>query len=263
MDIHALMDAAHQRGAADIHLSVGRKPVFRLGAGLVEVGGPVLTPELTEAMAKQIAPAAQLGRAAARRHHRLRLRARRQVPVPRQRADPEGGARPRDAPDPAEAAVVRADRPAGIGAAAVAPAPRPRAGHRPDRFGQDDDAGDDDRLDQQATATCTSSRSRTRSSTTTPQEVAGDAARGRHRRAVVRGGDAPRAAPGPRRDPARRDARPRDDLGGDHRRRDGPPGVRHAAHDRRCPHRRSHHRPVPARAAGADPGAAVACRWWR
>jgi len=56
MDIHALMDAAHQRGAADIHLSVGRKPVFRLGAGLVEVDGPMLTPELTEAMAKQITP---------------------------------------------------------------------------------------------------------------------------------------------------------------------------------------------------------------
>jgi twitching motility protein PilT len=57
MDIVALMDAAHQRGAADIHLSVGRRPVFRLGGGLVEVGDHVLTPADTEAMGKQIAPA--------------------------------------------------------------------------------------------------------------------------------------------------------------------------------------------------------------
>ena len=34
-----------------------------------------------------------------------------------------------------------------------------------------------------------------------------------HRRAALRRGDAARAAPGPGRDPARRDARPRDDLG--------------------------------------------------
>jgi twitching motility protein PilT len=57
MDILALMDAAFERGAADVHLSVGRKPVFRLGGGLVEVDGPVLQPAHTEAMAKQIAPA--------------------------------------------------------------------------------------------------------------------------------------------------------------------------------------------------------------
>ena len=57
MDIIALMDAAHQRGAADVHLSVGRRAVFRLGGGLVEVGDVVLTATDTEAMAKQIAPA--------------------------------------------------------------------------------------------------------------------------------------------------------------------------------------------------------------
>ena len=44
MDIFALMEAAHQRGAADIHLSVGRRPVFRLAGGLVEVGDAVLGP---------------------------------------------------------------------------------------------------------------------------------------------------------------------------------------------------------------------------
>jgi Tfp pilus assembly pilus retraction ATPase PilT len=47
----------------------------------------------------------------------------------------------------------------------------------------------------------------------------------------LRRGDAPRAASGPRRDPARRNARPRDDLGGDHGGRDRAPRLRHAAHD--------------------------------
>jgi twitching motility protein PilT len=56
MDIIALMDLAHQKGASDLHLSVGRKPVLRLGGGLVEVGDTVLTPADTEAMAKQVAP---------------------------------------------------------------------------------------------------------------------------------------------------------------------------------------------------------------
>jgi hypothetical protein len=68
---------------------------------------------------------------------------------------------------------------------------------------------------------------------------------------------APRAAPGSGRDPDRRDARPRDDLDGDHRRRDGPPGVRHAAHDERDLDRRSHHRRVPDRRAAAGARADV------
>ena len=56
MDIVALMDLAHSRGASDLHLSVGRRAVLRLGGGLVEVGDTVITPADTEAMCKQIAP---------------------------------------------------------------------------------------------------------------------------------------------------------------------------------------------------------------
>ena len=43
MDIFPLMDSAFARSAADIHLSVGRRPVFRLSGGLVEIGDHVLT----------------------------------------------------------------------------------------------------------------------------------------------------------------------------------------------------------------------------
>jgi twitching motility protein PilT len=57
MDIFALMDAAYSRGASDLHLSVGRRPVLRLSGGLVEIGDASLQPADTEAMAKQIAPA--------------------------------------------------------------------------------------------------------------------------------------------------------------------------------------------------------------
>ncbi len=56
MDITALMDAAYSRGASDLHLSVGRRPVLRISGGLVEIGDAVLTPQDTEAMAKAIAP---------------------------------------------------------------------------------------------------------------------------------------------------------------------------------------------------------------
>ena len=56
MDIVTLMDTAWAKGASDLHLSVGRRPVLRLGGRLVEIGDAVLMPADTEAMAKEIAP---------------------------------------------------------------------------------------------------------------------------------------------------------------------------------------------------------------
>ncbi|MCA8975908.1 MAG: type IV pilus twitching motility protein PilT [Planctomycetes bacterium] len=56
MDIFALMAATHERGASDLHLSVGRRPVLRISGGLVEIGDKVLEPADTEAMAKAILP---------------------------------------------------------------------------------------------------------------------------------------------------------------------------------------------------------------
>ena len=66
-----------------------------------------------------------------------------------------------------------------------------------------------------------------------------------------------RAAPGPGRDPGRRDARPRDDRDRDHRGGDRPPRVRDAAHAGHAADDRPDHRRVPARPAGPDPRAAV------
>ena len=57
MDINALMEVAYSRGASDMHLSVGRRPVLRVGGGLVEIGDAPLQPSDTEAMGRQLAPA--------------------------------------------------------------------------------------------------------------------------------------------------------------------------------------------------------------
>ena len=77
------------------------------------------------------------------------------------------------------------------------------------------------------------------------QEVDGQPARDRRRRAQLRRGHPPRAASRPRRDPGRRNARPGDDRGGHHRGRNRPPRLRHPAHHRRPGHGQPHHRRLP------------------
>ena len=55
-DVKPLMDACFEQGGSDLHISVGRRPVLRLKGGLVDLDGPVLTPEDTRAMAEQLLP---------------------------------------------------------------------------------------------------------------------------------------------------------------------------------------------------------------
>ena len=82
-------------------------------------------------------------------------------------------------------------------------------------------------------------------------------ARARLRRDHLRRGAEGRAAPGPGRDPRRRDARHGDDLDRDHRGGDRPPRVRHAAHAGHAADDRPHRRRLPRRPAGPDPHAAL------
>lgn len=56
MDIFALMDLTFEKGASDLHISVGRKPVLRLGGSLHEFGDAVLQAADTEALAKAVTP---------------------------------------------------------------------------------------------------------------------------------------------------------------------------------------------------------------
>ena len=69
----------------------------------------------------------------------------------------------------------------------------------------------------------------------------------------LRAGAARGGAPGRRRRAGRRAARPRDDQPRDHGGRDGPAGVRHAAHEQRREDHRPRDRRLPGR--GAEPGA--------
>ena len=97
---------------------------------------------------------------------------------------------------------------------AVRSAARPGARHRADRLGQVDDARVDDRSHQHASSAATSSRSRIRSSSSTRTSSAwSTSARSARDTPVVQARAQVHPAPGSRRRPDRRDARPRDDRG--------------------------------------------------
>ena len=53
-DIQELMYMAYERGASDIHLSVGRPPVFRIDGNLQNVDAPILESKDTEAYVRAI-----------------------------------------------------------------------------------------------------------------------------------------------------------------------------------------------------------------
>ena len=56
MNIQQLMDLAYEKGASDLHVSVGRRPVLRLGGDLVEVGEAPVESGDVESMARTICP---------------------------------------------------------------------------------------------------------------------------------------------------------------------------------------------------------------
>ena len=56
MDILALMDAAFDKGASDLHLAVGRPPVLRLNGMLRDLATKVLEPDDTVALMKSVTP---------------------------------------------------------------------------------------------------------------------------------------------------------------------------------------------------------------
>ncbi|MEE9394772.1 MAG: type IV pilus twitching motility protein PilT [Planctomycetota bacterium] len=56
MDIKQLLDICIEKNASDLHLTVGRPPVFRLGGRLKSLDADVLDPSDTERLAEQIMP---------------------------------------------------------------------------------------------------------------------------------------------------------------------------------------------------------------
>ena len=130
----------------------------------------------------------------------------------------------------------------------------------PDRLRQVDDARLADRRDQPAARRAHHDDRGPDRVPAPAQEVHRQPARARRRRDLVRRCAQGGAAPGPGRDPRRRDARPGDDRHRDHRGGDRPPRVRHPAHPGHPADDRPHHRRVPELAAGPGPRAA---RRWR
>ena len=209
-----LLEQVVIRGASDLHVTVGSEPVVRVNGSLERLDEFArLSPEDTQRMLYRIlstGPAEALRDAAPDRHLVLDPRPR---PLPRQRLLPAGEPRRRLPPHPGRAEDARA---AGTAAGAQGlhdQAARPGAGHGADRVGQVHHAGRDDRRDQP----------HAREHIMTVEDpieflhetsVHRQPARDRARHGELRRRRSQCAAPGPGRDPGRRDARPGDDRRG-------------------------------------------------
>ena len=156
--------------------------------------------------------------------------------LPRQRIRPAARRRRGDADHPVEDPVARGPESAEDFRGDRRPAARHGAGHRADRFGQVDHAG------RRWSTTSTRTSYGHILTIEDPIEFVHESKKclinqrevGPHTLSFANAlRSALREDPG--RHPGRRDARPRDDPAGDDRRRNGPPGVRHAAHVVRPP----------------------------
>jgi twitching motility protein PilT len=56
MNIETYLKTCVERGGSDVHLSVGRRPCLRVGGEIRDLDAPVLTPEATEALVREILP---------------------------------------------------------------------------------------------------------------------------------------------------------------------------------------------------------------
>ena len=225
-----------ERGGSDLHIKVGSPAAARITATWARSSrdrrSPPRTPSAPSRRSPTRKPSERIRR---RRRGRLRLRDPRRRALPRQRLPParfgldrlprDSLRGPQRSPSSGCREAVRklAESQRGIVLA-----------DRHHRLRQEHDPGGDDRPHQRATGRVTSSPSRTRSSTCTAtrrsivnqREIGADTE-------SFAAGDAARPAPGPRRDPDRRDARRGDGPHGALRRRDRPPRALDPPHPRR------------------------------
>ena len=241
MDLTELLAFVVKNKASDLHLSSGLPPMIRVHGDVRRINVPPMEHKEVHAMIYDIMSDGQ------RKFYeenlaRLLVRGAQPRALPRKRfraAARRGGG---DAHDPVQDPVARGPQGAEDLRRDRRPAARPRAGHRADRLGQEHHArrhGQPHQRERVRPHPHHRGPDRVRARV---EEVPHQPARGRAAHALVRQRAAQRAARGPGRDPGRRDARPGDHPAGAHRRRDRPPGVRHAAHlvggeDHR-PHRR-------------------------
>src|SRR3569623_1347157 len=184
---------------------------------------------------------------------RLRVRARRAPAVSRQRVRAEPRRRCSVSYDPDEAPELCGSQPAADPALVLGAREGPRAGDRPDRQRQVDDARRDDRPHQRDDVGSHPDARGADRVRAQAEALPRQPARGRRADALVQQRAQERAARGSRCDPRRRASRPRDGEPRAARRRDRPPRVCHRAHDERAADDRSSRRRVTNKPAGADP----------
>ena len=250
MDITELLAFAVKNKASDLHLSAGLPPMIRVHGDIRRINLPPMEHEDVHAMVYDIMSDAQ------RKNYEEMLECDFSFAVPNlarfrvNAFNQSRGAAAAFRTIPSKVLSLEELNAPKVFAELDQPPARPDPVHRADRLGQVDDAGGDGQPRQRE-------RVRPHPDDRGPdrvrarvEEVPDQPARGRAAHAVVRQRAARGAARGPRLHPGRRNARPRDDPPRAHRRRDRPPGVRHAAHELGGEDDRPHHRRVPRRRKG-------------
>ena len=173
LSVDALLQAAVDLKASDLHLTAGSHPAVRVHGHIQLLEDfPVLDPDTTRAAHLPHHDDRAAEADGAQPPARLRLRDPRARPLPRQRLLPARVDRGRVPHHPHGDQEPRGARPAVEPARVHGQASRPRARHRPDRLGQVDDARLARSTRSTGSAPITSSRSRTRSSSCTTTSAA-------------------------------------------------------------------------------------------
>ena len=257
-NLQQLLRAMVEKGASDMHITAGSPPVLRIDGSVVPLKLPPLSKNDTKQLCYEMLTEEQRAKFEANNEldlsFPLRNVSRFRANIYVQRGAIAGAFRQ------IPFKILNFEE-LGLPQICVdittAPA-RPRAGHWPNRLGQEHHAREHHRPHQLRAA---GPHHDDRGPDRVPalaQDVHRQPARGRRRHRVVprRAQVRPPAGPGRRAD--RRDAEPRDDRGRADDRRDGPPRLRHPAHQLGDQLDQPHHRRLPA--ARAVPGARAAPR---
>ena len=240
VSMEKLLATVIQLKASDLHISVGQPPVVRHHGRLrkLDIGGGILDTDDTTGLMKshhaRPLPAGAAGEGRGRLRHRVRRRRTASASPSSSRSGTIGMVLRRI---PSQFLTFEQIGMPEADPVADRPAARPAPGHRADRLGQDDQPGRDDQLHQRQLRPAHHHAGRPDRVLPQAQEVHGQPARDRRRRAGLQGGHPPGAADGPRRHPRRRNARPGDDPRGHRGGRNRPRRLRHAAHLRGAPAR--------------------------
>ena len=248
VNLRVLLEEMIEREASDLHITAGERPKLRVDGDITNANScaDVMTPKDTLRSPTRCSPRTR--RSGSRpRTSSTSPSASRTWPASAATCFKQRGCVAHGHPhDSLQRPHLRGARPAAGGGQAGRAAARPDPGDRARRArARSHHARGDDRQDQQGAEGPHHHGGGPDRVHPPPPELHRQPARGGHRHQELRDGAQVRAARGPRRDPGRRNARPRDDRRGAHHRRDRPPGPRDAAHQLGGRVDQPHHRRLP------------------